>query len=75
VDVGSPFNIAGGFLPEGGFDIAGGENGLAIVALRKTADTQSTLYRVSLTAGTLTSLGLLGSSPTTVITALTVRLQ
>jgi hypothetical protein len=73
--VGSPFNVAGGFLAEGGFDIAGGETGLAIVALQKTADTQSTLYRVNLSTGALTSLGLLGSSAGTVITALAVRLQ
>jgi hypothetical protein len=77
--VGNPFNFEddfpGGFLLEGGFDIAGGENGLAIAALQKTGDTQSTLYRVSLTTGALTSIGLLGSSTTTVIKALAVRLQ
>jgi hypothetical protein len=73
--VGSPFNVAGGFLPGGGFDIAGGENGLAIVALQKTADTQSTLYRISLSTGALTEIGLLGSGTTTLIKALAVRLQ
>ncbi|MEJ0086557.1 MAG: DUF4394 domain-containing protein [Pseudomonadota bacterium] len=73
--VGSPFNVDGGFLTEGGFDIAGGENGLALAALQKTADTRSTLYRVNLSTGALTSLGLLGSNATTVITALAVRLQ
>jgi len=73
--VGSPINVAGGFLLEGGFDIAGGENGLAIAALQKTADTQSTLYRVNLSTGALTSIGLLGSNATTVVKALAVRLE
>ncbi|MEO8061807.1 MAG: DUF4394 domain-containing protein [Pseudomonadota bacterium] len=75
VTVGSPFNVAGGFLLEGGFDIAGGENGLAIAALQKTADTQSTLYRLNLSTGALTEIGLLGSNATTVVKALAVRLQ
>lgn len=79
VNVGSAFNVNGdfpaGFLAEGAFDIAGGENGLSVVALRATGATQSTLYRVNLSTGALTSIGLLGSNATTVITALAVRLQ
>ena len=46
---------------EGGFDIVGGENSLPIAALQPTGAAQSTLYRVNLGTGTLTSLGLLGS--------------
>jgi hypothetical protein len=70
-----PFNAGTTFALEGGFDIAGGDNGLAIAALQPTGATQSTLYRVTLGNGALTSLGLLGSSGTTVIRALAIRLQ
>ena len=52
----------GSFQLEGGFDIAGGENGLAVVALLPTGATQSTLYRMSLGTGQLTSMGTVGSS-------------
>lgn len=52
----------GSFQLEGGFDIAGGENGLAVVALLPTGATQSTLYRMSLGNGALTSIGTVGSS-------------
>jgi hypothetical protein len=52
----------GSFQLEGGFDIAGGENGLAVVALLPTGATQSTLYRMSLGNGALTSMGTVGSS-------------
>ena len=52
----------GSFQLEGGFDIAGGENGLAVVALLPTGATQSTLYRMSLANGLLTSMGTVGSS-------------
>jgi hypothetical protein len=69
------FNAGTAFAVEGGFDIVGGENGLAVAALQSTGATQSTLYRVNLGNGALTSLGLLGSSGTTVIKALAVRLQ
>jgi hypothetical protein len=73
VTIGS-FNTGTTFALEGGFDIAGGENGLAVAALQPTGATQSTLYRVNLANGALTTIGLLGSG-TTVITALAVRLQ
>jgi trimeric autotransporter adhesin len=68
------FNAGTTFELEGGFDIVGGDNGLAIAALQPTGATQSTLYRVTLGNGALTSLGLLGSG-TTVIKALAIRLQ
>lgn len=69
------FNAGTTFNLEGGFDIVGGENGLAVAALQPTGAAQSTLYRVNLGNGALTSIGLLGSSGTTVIKALAVRLQ
>ena len=62
------------FTLEGGFDIAGGENGLPLAALQPTGATQSTLYRVNLGSGALTTIGLLGSSGT-VVKALAIRLQ
>jgi trimeric autotransporter adhesin len=68
------FNAGTTFMLEGGFDIAGSDNGLSIAALQPTGATQSTLYRVGLGNGALTSLGLLGSG-TTVIKALAIRLQ
>ncbi|MBC8027195.1 MAG: DUF4394 domain-containing protein [Steroidobacteraceae bacterium] len=72
--VGAGFNAGTTFALEGGFDIAGGENGLPVAALVPTGATQSTLYRVNLGNGSLTSLGAIGTS-TTVISALTVRLR
>jgi hypothetical protein len=69
-----PFS-AGPFEVEGGFDIVGGENGLAVAVLRPSAAAQSALYRVNLGNGALTSIGLLGSTGTTVVKALAVRLQ
>ncbi|HEY6125398.1 MAG TPA: DUF4394 domain-containing protein, partial [Steroidobacteraceae bacterium] len=69
------FNAGTTFTLEGGFDIAGGENGLPLAALQPTGAPQSTLYRVNLGSGALTSIGLLGSSGTTVVRALAIRLQ
>jgi len=69
-----PFNAGTTFALEGGFDIAGGENGLPIAALQPTGATQSTLYRVNLGNGALTSIGLLGPAGT-VVKALAIRLQ
>jgi hypothetical protein len=70
-----PFNAGTTFMLEGGFDIAGAENGLPLAALRPTGAAQSTLYRVALGTGALTSIGLLGSTGTTVVSALAIRLQ
>jgi hypothetical protein len=72
--VGTGFNVGTTFQLEGAFDIAGGENGLPLAALVPVGATQSTLYRVTLGNGTLTSFGAIGTS-TTVIRALTIRLQ
>jgi hypothetical protein len=63
----------GSFQLEGGFDVAGGENGLAVAALLPTGVTQSTLYRMSLGNGALTSMGTVGSSAA--IRDIAVRLQ
>ena len=66
--------LGGTFQPQGGFDIAGAENGLAVAALLPTAATQSVLYRVSLSNGALTSLGAIGTGAT-VIRDIAVRVQ
>jgi trimeric autotransporter adhesin len=68
------FNAGTTFQLEGGFDIAGGENGLPVAALMPTGATGSTLYRVNLANGALTSLGTIGTGAT-VVRALAVRLQ
>ena len=62
------------FQAVGGFDIAGGENGMPLVALEPTGATQSTLYRINLGNGALTAVGAIGTS-TTVISDIAVRLQ
>ncbi len=58
-----------------GFDIAGGDDGLSIAALQPTGATQSTLYRVNLKTGAVTSVGALGPTGTPLIRALAVRLK
>jgi hypothetical protein len=62
------------FQDQGGFDIAGAENGLPVAALLPSGATQSMLYRVNLANGALTSLGAIGSG-TTVISDIAVRVQ
>lgn len=64
----------GAFQLEGGFDIAGGENGLAAVALLPVGATGSTFYRVTLGNGALTSLGAIGAG-STVIRDIAVHLE
>ncbi|MET0534911.1 MAG: DUF4394 domain-containing protein, partial [Steroidobacter sp.] len=64
------------FTFSGGFDIAGGNDGLAIAALQPTGGaTQSTLYRVDLRTGTLTPVGAIGPATTQRLMGLTIRLQ
>jgi len=69
------FNAGTTFAAQGGFDMVGGENGLVVAALQPTGASQSTLYRVNLGNGALTSIGLLGSTGTTVVKTLAVRLR
>ncbi len=70
-----PFGVATTFASEGAFDIAGGENGLPVAALMPAGATQSTLYRVNLANGALSEIDQIGSSGTTVVRALAVRMQ
>jgi hypothetical protein len=73
-NVGAAVGTAGDYVGGGDFDIAGGENGLSIVALQVSGETHSTLYRINLSTGVLASLGVLGAGTST-ITSLAVRLQ
>jgi len=50
---------AGPFQTDAGFDIAGGENGLQLAALKPMGATTSTLYRVT-TGGLVTAIGAIG---------------
>ncbi|MET0497382.1 MAG: DUF4394 domain-containing protein [Steroidobacteraceae bacterium] len=72
----NPADLTVRFAPGGGFDIAGGDDGFALVTLSTTAGgPQSTLYRINLKTGALTSLGLVGPTGTPTITGLAIRLQ
>lgn len=63
------------FTFSGGFDIAGGDNGLAVAALQPMGSSQSTLYRVNLSTGALSPLGPIGAVDTMRLMGLTIRLQ
>jgi outer membrane protein assembly factor BamB len=63
------------FAFAGGFDIAGGDDGLAVAALQPMAGGQSTLYRVNLSTGALTAVGAIGPVGTNRLSGLTIRLR
>jgi hypothetical protein len=63
------------FTFSGGFDIAGGDDGLAVAALQPMGSSQSTLYSVNLRTGALTALGPIGAVDTMRLNGLTIRLQ
>ncbi|HTU68566.1 MAG TPA: DUF4394 domain-containing protein [Steroidobacteraceae bacterium] len=68
-----PFNAGTTFMAGGDLDIVGGENGLPVAALQPTGSTGSTLYRVNIGNGALTSLGAIGTG-STVVKSVAVRL-
>lgn len=71
-----PLGTGETFTFSGGFDIVGGDNGLALAALESTAQpNQSILYRVDLRTGALTPIGPIGPSGTMRLMGLTIRLQ
>lgn len=71
-----PLSTSETFTFSGGFDIIGGEDGLAIAALESTASPgQSTLYRVDLRTGALTPIGPIGAAGTMRLMGLTIQLQ
>ena len=59
----------------GGFDIAGGDDGLAVAALAPTASMKATLYRVDLRTGALTAIGPVGATGTMRLDGLTIVLK
>jgi hypothetical protein len=63
------------FTNVAGFDIAGGDDGLPIAALQPNGSAQSTLYRVNLKTGAVTSVGVIGATGTPLIRALAVRVK
>jgi hypothetical protein len=65
------------FTFSGGFDIAGGDDGLAVAALQPSAtpDGQSMLYRVNLRTGGLSAVGPIGTVATMRLSGLTIQLQ
>lgn len=58
-----------------GFDIAGGQDGIAVAALVPSDTMLPTLYRVNLMTGALTAVGPIGSATTQPLIGLTVQLQ
>lgn len=64
------------FTFSGGFDIAGGDDGLAVAALQPGSSTQpTTLYRVNLRTGALTAIGPVGPPGTMLLNGLTIVLK
>jgi hypothetical protein len=63
------------FTNTAGFDIAGGDDGLPLAALQPTASAQSTLYKVNLKTGAVSSVGPIGPTGTPLIRALAVRVK
>src|SRR6185312_15260295 len=71
--VGTTLDPAMTFTGTGGFDIAGGDNGLVLASLTATGATQSSLYRVNLTTGAATVVGLLGPAASPVVHGLAIQ--
>lgn len=59
----------------GGFDIAGGDDGLAVAALQPSAGTQATLFRVDQRTGALAPVGPIGPTGTMRLDGLTIVLK
>lgn len=70
-----PLSTTQTFTFSGGFDIVGGDDGLAVAALQPTGSSQSTLYRVNLRSGALMPIGAIGPVGTQPLMGLTVQLR
>ena len=63
------------FVSGGSFDIVGGDDGLALMAVQALDAQQSTLYRVNLKTGALSAVGPIGPAGTPVLSGMAIRLQ
>jgi hypothetical protein len=63
------------FTNVAGFDIGGGDDGLSLGALQATGSAQSTLYKVNLESGAVSSVGPIGPTGTPLIRALAIRVK
>lgn len=63
------------FETGGGFDIVGGDDGMALMALQPLGALQSTLYRVNLKTGALSPVGPIGPAGTPVLSGMAIKLQ
>jgi hypothetical protein len=63
------------FTNVAGFDVGGGDDGLSLGALQPNGSAQSTLYKVNLKTGAVTSVGPIGPTGTPLIRALAVRVK
>jgi trimeric autotransporter adhesin len=63
------------FTNVAGFDIGGGDDGLSVSALQPMGSAQSTLYKVNLKTGAVSSVGAIGPTGTPLIRALAVRVK
>lgn len=63
------------FTTVGGFDIAGGDDGLALALLQPDGATQSSLYRINLRTGAASSIGPAGPSGTALARGIAIRIQ
>ena len=63
------------FTAIGGFDIVGGDDGMALAVLQPGAAAQSTLYRVNLRTGAITAIGAIGPAGTALVRGAAIRLQ
>jgi hypothetical protein len=70
-----PLSATQTFTFSGGFDITGGDDGLAVAALQPMGSSQSTLYSVNLRTGALMAIGPIGAVDTVRLDGLTIRLQ
>jgi hypothetical protein len=68
-------STARSFNLNGGLDIVGGDNGLALAALQPINANQSTLYTVNLQTGLLTPVGAIGPAGTQPLVGFTIRFQ
>ena len=63
------------FTAIAGFDIVGGDDGLALAVLQPTAAAQSTLYRINLRTGAATAIGAVGPSGTALVRGAAIQLR